>query len=270
MPDAMPDPAPIAICALQAELEAQAAHLAAQLGLPQLPTATHAKNCKAARALLLLGPSSLSLQLTGSPAPGPVTVDFGAAGMRHRRSGGHNELLGRAIGVHKKPALRVLDATAGLGRDAFVLADLGARVELCERNPVIAALLRSGLQAAGEQGDPWLGAVTARMQLREVDARSLPVEALEGIDVIYLDPMFPQRDKHAAVKKEMTLFQLLLGSGDDSGDSLLAWALQQAVARVVVKRPRKAPPLGGRKPSHLLSGKSVRFDVYTLGSFAEE
>ncbi len=258
----------LALVALSPDLHTAAAGLARDLGLRQLADATEAKTCTDAEALLLVGPQGVAIQLTGQRAPGPVSVDFGAAGMRHRRAGGQNELLGRAVGIGKKPELQVVDATAGLGRDSFVLADLGARVLLCERNPLIAALLRSGLQLASEQEDPWLRAVVERMQLRETDARGLPAEVLAGTDVIYLDPMFPQRDKQAAVKKEMALFQLLLGSGDDSADGLLQWALQQAVARVVVKRPRKAPPLGERKPSHVLSGKSVRFDVYTLGSFA--
>jgi 16S rRNA (guanine1516-N2)-methyltransferase len=75
--------------------------------------------------------------------------------------------------------------------------------------------------------------------------------------------MFPDRDKRARVKKEMALFHDLLGAGDDA-DELLKWALQQDVARVVVKRPPKAPELAGRKPSHIISGKAVRYDVYVM------
>ncbi len=259
--------AALGVSAQSPEQHAEAAALAQALSLPLLADATSAKYCGEASALLQVSPQPLALQLTGSGAPGPVSVDFGASGMRHRRAAGHNELLGRAIGVGKKTPLRVLDATAGLGRDAFVLADLGAELRLCERNPVIAAMLRSGLQVAARSDDSWLQAVVGRMHLQEGDAMTLDCGALAGIDVIYLDPMFPQRDKKAAVKKEMAVFQLLLGSGDDSADALLAWALAQAVARVVVKRPRKAAPLAGRAPSHELAGKAVRFDVYALGPF---
>ena len=75
-----------------------------------------------------------------------------------------------AVGVGKKACPRVLDATAGLGRDSFVLADLGCQVLMCEREPLIAALLRSGLDRARSSGDPWLQAVVARMDLHEGDA----------------------------------------------------------------------------------------------------
>jgi 16S rRNA (guanine1516-N2)-methyltransferase len=219
--------------------------------------------------LLLMDGNHLSLQQSGPGAPGPVTVDFGAAAMRHRRRGGQNELLGRAVGLGRKAALSVLDATAGLGRDAFVLADLGCRVLLCEREPVVAALLEAGLADAAGRGDPWLAGVSARMQLWPGDARALPADRPGAVDVIYLDPMFPPRGKSAAVKKEMALFQALLegAASEDDSEALLDWALAQAVARVVVKRGLKAPCLGDRRPSHQLRGKAVRFDVYVLRAF---
>ncbi|MFV0275664.1 MAG: class I SAM-dependent methyltransferase [Parahaliea sp.] len=218
--------------------------------------------------LLCLREGRLALVQAGPGAPGPVLVDFGAARMRRRRRGGQNELLGRAVGVGRKSSLKVLDATAGLGRDSFVLADLGCAVTLCERHPVVAALLDSGLAAAAGSGDPWLEQVAARMRLHPGDARSLSAGDWPAPDVIYLDPMFPRRDKRAAVKKEMALFQRLLGEPEDERDSedLLRWALARTVARVVVKRPPKAAPLGGLAPSHQISGKAVRFDVHVLAS----
>jgi 16S rRNA (guanine1516-N2)-methyltransferase len=184
--------------------------------------------------------------------------------MRHRRNSGAREMLGKAVGLGKKPALRVLDATAGLGTDAFVLADMGCEVLLCEREPVVAELLRSGLLAALGSCDSWLAGVVQRMRLCPGDACKLSREQMQGIDVIYLDPMFPQRRKSAAVKKEMALFQTLLESATSvqDSDALLQWALQQDTARVVVKRPSKAPFLAQEKPSHCISGRSVRYDVY--------
>lgn len=196
-------------------------------------------------------------------APGPVEVAFGNAAMRHRRSSGHNELLGKAVGLARKPQMHVLDATAGLGRDSFILADLGCQVTLCERNPIVAKMLAFGLSNAAISEDEWLQAVVQRMDLHVGDASTLQVPDLQAVDVIYMDPMFPNRDKRARVKKEMALFHELLGPGDDA-DQLLLWALAQGVARVVVKRPPKAPGLSGRKPSHIISGKAVRYDVYVL------
>ncbi|MBK6738157.1 MAG: class I SAM-dependent methyltransferase [Haliea sp.] len=241
-----------------------AAGLARRLGLPLLAFGSSPLDCDAHDALLIVDGRALRLQRTGRGAPGPVAVDFGSAAMRHRRHAGARELLGRAVGQGGKKMLRVLDATAGLGTDAFVLADQGSEVVLCEREPVIAELLRSGLQVAAGSGDPWLINVSQRMSLCPGDARALAPGHLQGVDVIYLDPMFPPRRKSAAVRKEMALFHSLLAHAIDpqDADALLLWALRQDVARVVVKRPAKAPCLAAREPSHTISGKAVRYDVY--------
>ena len=83
----------------------------------------------------------------------------------------------------------------------------------------------------------------------------------EQIDVVYLDPMFPHRKKSALVKKEMRVFQQLLGSDDDA-DSLLAPARELAGKRVVVKRPAYAEPLADVPPAMAITSKKHRFDVY--------
>ncbi|MFU8764185.1 MAG: class I SAM-dependent methyltransferase [Haliea sp.] len=259
----------IGVQATGSAAQASAAELAAALGLPLLgPGEVADEHCFT--ALLLVSPDALALRAPGRAAPNPVAVDFGTAAMRHRRRGGQNELLGRAVGIGKKTPLRVLDATAGLGRDSFVLADLGCDLTLAEREPVVAALLRSGLTRAQGADDLWLRAVAGRMTLVEGDVRKLGAATLQQHDVIYLDPMFPPRDKSAAVKKEMALFQTLfshaVGAGD--ADALLDWALQAPVSRIVVKRPLKAAPLNGQAPSHAIRGKAVRYDVYVLAALA--
>ena len=272
----------LALLAVSAADVPLAAGLARELDLPIVPVDTDPAACEAYDVLLVVAGGVLALQQTprlGRSAaarkkpgrrptagvlPGPVAVDFGSEAMRHRRRSGHNELLGRAVGVQGRRQPRVLDATAGLGRDSFVLADMGCAVTLCERNPVIAAMLARALQATLSGGDDWSGAVVRRMSLVAGDARGLSPHQLAAIDVIYLDPMFPRRDKSAAVKKEMALFQALLaGAGSEQvADELLPWALAQDVARVVIKRPSRAPFLGGRPPSHSVAGKAVRFDVH--------
>ncbi len=241
--------------------EALASSVARELQLPLCPTSIDIRDCQNFQLLLICSSLELSLQQTGRSAPGPVKVEFGSSAMRHRRRGGHNELLGKAVGLGKKSAIRLLDATAGLGRDSFVLADLGCYVTLCERNKLIAQLLASELVKATHSLDSWLRGVAARMQLHRGDALTLDDKVLKEIEVIYLDPMFPERGKQAKVKKEMALFHQLLGAGDDS-DELMLWALDQDVARVVVKRPPKAPELAGHKASHVIAGKAVRYDVY--------
>jgi 16S rRNA (guanine1516-N2)-methyltransferase len=240
----------------------RAASIARRLDLPLLPDGGGGAGDRDYDALVLVADNSVAIRRTGSGTHGPVSVDFGSAAMRHRRGAGHNELLGRAVGVGRKPGLQVIDATAGLGRDSFVLADLGCHVLMCEREPVVAVLLESGLAQGLASGDPWLQTVLARLRLWQGDAMALPAAEIEASDVIYLDPMFPPRSKRAAVKKEMALFQLLLAGRDDDAEALLAWCLEQEFARVVVKRPLKALELAGSRPSHAIRGKTVRYDVY--------
>ncbi|KAA1192807.1 hypothetical protein F0M18_09135 [Pseudohalioglobus sediminis] len=262
----MGDPEPLAVCACTEASLATAEGLARSLGCLLAPVGVMPRDYAAARALLLVSDDKLALQLCGRKMPGPVSVDFGSSGMRHRRAAGHNELLGKAVGVGRKSALSVIDATAGLGRDSFVLADLGARVRLCERHPVIAAMLEAGMDAARNSGDSWLVERVSRMQLHKGDACLLPPEQLVDVDVIYLDPMFPARTKAAAVKKEMALFQYLLHDSSGDGEATLHWALQQQVARVVVKRPARAEALAGVAPSHSIEGRAVRYDVHVLAA----
>ncbi len=219
--------------------------------------------------LLWLDASGLALRALGPGAPGPVRCDFAGGGARHRRlyGGGRSQAIARATGLKTRKDLFVADLTAGLGGDAFVLAGLGARVAMVERHPVVAALLADGLararKAAGE--DPALGDILGRLSLAATDARhwlkSLAGEAVP--DVIYLDPMFPERKKSARVRKSMALFQGLVGEDGDA-HQVLTLALDRARHRVVVKRPSHAPALGGREPGYSLKGKSVRFDIYPL------
>ena len=253
----------LAIVAASVADEPAAARLQRRLALPLLPSGTDPVSCEVLHAVLVICSDVLSLQQTGRDAPGPVQVDFASARTRYRSRTGAHELLGKAVGTSKKKGLRVLDATAGLGRDAFVLADLGCTVVLCEREPVIVELLRSGLQRAAHADDHWLEGVAQRLALCEGDVRDLPLAA-HAVDVLYLDPMYPRRNKSAAVKKEMALFHSLLANpaADEDADSLLHWALDQDVARVVVKRPPKSPHLGPVQPSHSIAGKAVRYDVY--------
>lgn len=214
---------------------------------------------------LQLGSAGLQFVELGPQAPGPIRVDFVEGAVAHRRlyGGGSGQMIAKAVGI--QPGVRpvVLDATAGLGRDAFVLAELGCVVTLIERHPLIAALLEDGLHRARlHTADAAVGAIVARMRLLCGNAINLMADwADEPPQVIYLDPMFPHRDKTALVKKEMRLFRPLVGDDDDA-PALLEGALALATHRVVVKRPRKAPAIAGASPGYVLEGKSSRFDIY--------
>src|SRR5699024_10204201 len=155
----------------------------------------------------------------------------------------------------------VLDATAGLGRDAFVLASLGCQMSLVEQSPIIVALLKDGLERARQV--PETALVVARIAL--VQANSITwmakLSAQEIPEVVYLDPMYPERRKSALVKKEMRLLRTLVGS-DENAPLLLKAALACARSRVVVKRPRLAPAIAGPKPNFAIRSKNTRFDIY--------
>lgn len=219
-------------------LAAGDSELAAELGLPLTADADFVLERVEGR---------LHLRDTREGASGPLSVDFSSADIRRRIAAGRSLPVVRAVAGRGEHALTVLDATAGLGRDAYTLAKAGLRVTAIERSPVVAALLRDGLQRAN-----------AEMQLHVGDA----IEYMRDhkADVVYLDPMFPERRKSALVKKEMQYFQALLG--DDDAEALFEAAKNCATKRVVVKRPNHAPELA--KPNHTIPGKTVRFDVYVV------
>lgn len=192
----------------------------------------------------------------------PLMVDFITGALAHRRKfgGGKNQDIAKAVGINKGVYPSVLDATAGLGRDAFVLASLGCKVVMQERSPVVFALLADGLRRA--QCDGEVSVIASLMSVQFCSSiLSMDLNAQDAPEVIYLDPMFPERNKSALVKKDMRFFHDIVGSDEDS-DQLLPVALDSDCARVVVKRPCKAPFLNGTKPSHQIIGKSIRYDIY--------
>ena len=220
--------------------------------------------------VLWLNEKGLALQQTGRKAPGPIRVEFTEGAVDHRRKfgGGKGQMIAKAVGLKAGVYPRVLDATAGLGKDAFVLASLGCHMQLIERSSIVFALLQDGIaraQVFAANEDQELLDTINRIQLLAQDSRayleSLAVEQFP--DVIYLDPMFPERQKSADVKKEMRAFHTIVGADEDA-DNLLPLALAHVNYRVVVKRPRKAPFLNNQPPSYQLDGKSSRYDIYTV------
>lgn len=220
--------------------------------------------------VLVVDHSGLSLQQLGIKVPGPVRCDFTEGAVRHRRlyGGGKGQDIAKAVGLsYKGFKPLILDLTAGLGRDGFVLSTLGATVQMIERHPVVLALLQDGLTRAQQAAvaDPELEEVLARISVLGLDGKDYLEQLLEEHrpDVVYLDPMFPPRGKSSKVKKEMQLFHQLVGVDSDASE-LLPLAFERARYRVVVKRPAHAPFLAEGKPSYSLKGKSTRFDVYSI------
>lgn len=193
-----------------------------------------------------------------------LVCDFTSGAVRHRflYGGGRGQALPRAVGMKAGKTPAVVDATAGLGGDAFLLASLGASVTLIEVSPQIHRLLADAMERAREAGGE-VAEVIARMTLLHGDSREiLPTLAPE---VVLVDPMHPERKKSALVKQEMRLIREIVGDNPDAAE-LMRVALATATKRVVLKWPRLAAPMPGiRAPSHQIIGKSTRFDVFMQG-----
>lgn len=200
---------------------------------------------------------------------GQLRVDFAGGAVGYRFRGGHSRghPLVKAVGLKMDRMPRIVDATAGLGRDSFLLASVGADVVMLERSPEVHALLADALARAGAES-PELAEVVARMTLIHADARERLAELQP--DVVMIDPMHPPRQNTALVKQEMRLLSSIVGADEDAHE-LMQVALTSARDRVVLKWPLRAAPLpGAPKPSHQFAGKTVRYEVFFTGTKKSE
>ncbi len=186
-----------------------------------------------------------------------VRVDFTTPAWRRRLPRVRREPLVRAMGRKPPAAIRLLDGTAGLGRDAFLLAAAGFRVTACERNPILAALVADGLKRARHCART--RDIARQLAFHQADARRLLAE--QPFDVVYLDPMFSQRTSAARVRKELQMVRLLVEPDPDM-DELFTLARTRAKLRVVVKRSRREEWLGNQRPGYSVTTRTTRFDIY--------
>lgn len=264
----------------------RAAELAAELYLPHVLEEPSDEGAAAATfdAFLAVTPARLEVQFPGARGLRPLFVDFAGGRFGYSRRSGGARLLLQAIGCRSgRPS--VLDATAGLGRDLFVMAHHGCRVFGVERSPVLFALLRDGLKRAALDADirrripdpvrlihadarDVLCAIVSAAHVQAARDDSCSVRggeegsraSLDAPDVVYLDPMYPAAPKSALSKIEMRLLRSIVGNDADANE-LMDPARAAARKRVVVKRHRRAAPLAPR-PSYQLSDKSTRYDIY--------
>ena len=197
-----------------------------------------------------------------------LRVDFvnGPVAHRLRFGGGRGQDLPKAMGLRAGKTPTIIDATAGLGRDAFLLASLGADVTLIERSPKMHALLEDAMARARQEGGDF-AEIMARMTLLHGDAKALLPNLTA--DAILIDPMHPPRKNSALVKRELRQVREIVGTDEDAAD-LLRVALECASKRVVLKWPAKADPMiGVRACSHQIIGKSTRYDVFMVGDAAQ-
>lgn len=187
--------------------------------------------------------------------------DF-AETMMHRVTNGRlqHEILVKAASSEKE-GRKAIDATAGMGEDAFLLAAQGYEVTLYEQNPVVAALLKDAIRRAKK--NQILKDIAGRMKVVEADSVECMSKLLDPVDVIYLDPMFPARQKSSLINKKLQLIQKLEPPCSEETD-LFDAALKVCPSRIIVKRPLKSECLAGREPSYTLKGKAIRYDCYVL------
>lgn len=214
------------------------------------------------------------VELIDQQANTAIHVDFVSGALAHRRKygGGQGQAIAKAIGMKNyKLPLSILDVTAGLAKDAFVLACLGCSVTMIERNEIVAELVSSALRHAenSEEFQDILQTGFKLIQTDAVDYLSTLINKPDVIypDVIYMDPMYPERKKSASVKKNMQMLQKLIGHDDNKSideAELFNLALTKANKRVVVKRPKGAPTLTAKVPTMSINSKITRYDVYVI------
>tara|TARA_B100000809_G_scaffold49645_2_gene44639 strand:- start:2869 stop:3513 length:645 start_codon:yes stop_codon:yes gene_type:complete len=189
----------------------------------------------------------------------PLRVNFSHPEFltRLRGAGKRTELVARA--VKAGGGVRVLDCTAGLARDAFVLASLGCEVTLVERSRVVYTLLLDGLKRARKV--PELSSAANRIKLTNADSLVLMAQTSLEYDVIYIDPMFPEKPGAAAVRGPMQRLQRFLGTDEDAM-ALLSVALQAGCSRVVLKRPPHGDWISSIQPTHVFKNKNSRYEVF--------
>ena len=172
---------------------------------------------------------------------------------------GRGQNLAKAIGMKFNKNRTIVDATAGLGYDAFILASLGANVILIERSKIMFNLLQEALTEAKNFGGE-ISNIIKRMDLIYGDSKDILPKL--NPEVILIDTMYKERKKSALVKNSMRLVREIVGSDPDYLE-LIDVALNQASNRVVIKLPRYSDENNNYKPySHQILGKSIRYDVH--------
>ncbi len=164
-----------------------------------------------------------------------------------------SEMISRALGAGRA-GLRILDISAGLAIDAVFLAQLGYKVTALERNPLVYLALEHALNHCE-------GEFKNQLKFIYTSATDFLAVTPPEFDVIYFDPMFPEKVKSALPRQEMVFFKNLVGDDADASDVLDQCIRFKGINRVVVKRPIKAVVLG-LKPHSEVSGKLIRFDIY--------
>jgi len=208
------------------------------------------------------------IELFDSELNTTISIDFLKGPLAHRQQfgGGRGQAIAKAMGLKSGITPAILDTTAGLAGDAFVLATLGCPITLIERSPIIFALIEDAVERAS-LSDKFQSILEQGFNIINADANDFITQQLiknsTKPDVIYIDPMYPERKKSALVKKDMQILQRLHGN-DDTTSQLFENALLYAKKRVVVKRPLHADTISKKVPNTSIKSKKTRYDIYTI------
>ncbi|CAL4325731.1 Ribosomal RNA small subunit methyltransferase J [Buchnera aphidicola (Eriosoma lanigerum)] len=188
-------------------------------------------------------------------------IEFNSKELNYRRKNKtKKEHIAKAVGIKKNYFPNILDVTAGLGKDAFILASLGCQVLMLEHNPILAILLANGLDRGFQ--DPEIGTwLKKRLSLIYTSSEYFLLHTKIKPNVIYLDPMFPKKTKTAKSKKDIHLIKSIV-SKQKNTNLLLTLSRLLAENRVVVKRPINAPFLNNMITYSTIKTKNYRFDIY--------
>ncbi|WP_367679903.1 class I SAM-dependent methyltransferase [Buchnera aphidicola] len=210
---------------------------------------------------LIINPLRIELKHRYFSNLGTICVDFNKKSISYRANLAtrNSEAIAKAVGLKKNYFPFIIDATAGLGQDAFILSKLGCKVHMFERNPIVALLLFDGLKRAYNnlKFGSWL---KKRLFFSYSSSFRMKKILLKRPDVIYLDPMFAIKKK-ALSKKEMNLLKFFVGKDSDAID-LLNFSFSYAKHRIVIKRPRSLPPFFSKKVINSIITNKYRFDIY--------
>ncbi|MCR9258537.1 MAG: class I SAM-dependent methyltransferase [Pseudomonadaceae bacterium] len=159
-------------------------------------------------------------------------------------------LLVKACGL-KGAGQSLVDPFAGYGLDAICLAQAGFSVTAVEREQVVWLLLQDVVARQG-----------LALETVHGDGIQLLQTSEQRWDVVYLDPMFPRRNKRALPNRGLQHLQVLTREHDAEVDleTVLRIAQRAAKGRVVLKRRARDPVIGS--PAFQVKGQAVRFDVY--------
>jgi 16S rRNA (guanine1516-N2)-methyltransferase len=181
----------------------------------------------------------------------PFQIDLNKKWQYHRSFFQKNSIfkdpLCKALGFKNSSQLEpVTDLTCGAMNDTLLMASYGVKVYAYERHPVIAALIINALKNSQEK-------IKEMVDFQYGEVKEFRTK------IAYFDPMYSEKNKKTAPKKEMQIFRKLLSADDDA--KAFALSVAKKVKRLVVKRSNKAGYLL-ENPSHSIHGKSTRYDVY--------